>query len=75
MAGTPGKHEPETASAEIHDLSPDAIHEQGGTLTIKNPELARLIHSKLANAAKAAPAGAAVAARPRIRIRIDVSAA
>jgi hypothetical protein len=70
MAETPEKHSEDSGEAEIHDLSPDAIHESGGVLTIRNPELAKLIHSKLATAAKS---GAAPAARPRIRIRIRVT--
>jgi hypothetical protein len=72
MAGTPGHNQSDDEGSADLDLAPDAIHESGGTLTIKNPELSRLIHSKLAEAMKTS-GGKEVAARPRIRIRVRVN--
>ena len=71
MAGTPGHNQSDEGSADL-ELAPDAIHESGGTLTIKNPELSRLIHGKLAEAMKTS-GGKELAARPRIQIHVKVN--
>jgi hypothetical protein len=50
----------ETGTIELapHELTQaGAFTVQGGVLTVKNEQLANLIHSKLADASKLAPAG------------------
>jgi hypothetical protein len=52
----------DTGTVEIppNELTqPGAVSVQGGVLTVKNAQLANLIHSKLAEASKLLPAGKA----------------
>ncbi len=63
--------ESSTASIEPDAvLKPDAVKINGGVVTVKNAELAQLIHSKLASASQLATARAAADTDVSVSVKV-----